>query len=75
MAPQSVGATKVLFLRYSDDPWQPAQPASSLGPQLPLVLTDDQNGSCAHCGAGCTRADIERLDVLAAAQVQEWLAE
>jgi hypothetical protein len=76
-APQTVNASKVLFLRYSDDPWQPAQPVSSLGAELPLILTESQsggqNGSCAHCGAGCTPADIARLNIAQAKQVRAWL--
>ena len=76
---QSKNATKVLFLRYSDDPWQPAQPSSSMGPELPLILTESaqggRNGSCAHCGAGCTAEDIGKLNVAQAKQVQAWLAE
>ena len=37
LAPQSAGASKVLFLRYSDDPWQPVQPNASMGGSLPLA--------------------------------------
>ena len=79
LRPQTVNATKVLFLRYSDDPWQPAQPTSSLGPELPLILTESagsgRNGSCAHCGAGCTADDIAKLNVDKVKQVQKWLNE
>jgi hypothetical protein len=64
-------------LRYSDDPWQPAQPVASMGPELPLILTESaqggKNGSCAHCGAGCTADDIAKLTVATAKQVQAWL--
>jgi hypothetical protein len=76
-APQNMNASKVLFLRYSDDPWQPAQPVTSLSPELPLILTQSaqggRNGSCAHCGAGCTPEDIARLNVAQAKQVRAWL--
>ena len=73
LSPQSKGASKVLFLRFSDDPWQPVQPNVSMGGELPLVETDDPQGSCAHCGAGCTRADMERLDVVKVKTLREWL--
>lgn len=79
LAPQTVNASKVLFLRYSDDPWQPAQPTTSLSPELPLILTESakggRNGSCAHCGAGCTPKDIAKLNVAKVKQVRTWLNE
>ena len=43
-----------------------------LGPELPLVLTGDRNGSCAHCGAGCTEADISHLNVVKVEQLKKW---
>ena len=48
-----------------------------MGPELPLILTESaeggRNGSCAHCGAGCTAEDIAKLNVAQAKQVQAWL--
>ncbi len=74
LAPENKGATNVLFLAYSDDPWQPAQPNRTMGATLPLVMTDDGvNGSCAHCGAGCTDADVAALDALKVSTLQDWL--
>jgi hypothetical protein len=73
LSPGGVGASRVLFLRYSDDPWQPVQPNASIGQSLPLVFTDDRNGSCAHCGAGCTEADLGKLDAVRIRTVRGWL--
>ena len=70
--------SKVLLkLRYSDDPWQPVQPVTKLSPEQPLIATESaqggRNGSCAHCGAGCTAEDIARLNIAQAKQVRAWL--
>merc|ERR1711907_802326 len=70
--PNTKNASKVLFLRFSDDPWQAAQPEENVSALLPLVLTEDKNGSCSHCGAGCKHADIEKLNALKVVQLKEW---
>jgi len=75
--PQKKNASRILFLRYSDDPWQPAQVDGKLwigkqSDQMPIIFTDDPKGSCAHCGAGCTGADIARLNMEKVKHLKKW---
>jgi hypothetical protein len=45
-----LGASNILFLDYSDDPWQRASVTHTTNPSLPFCLTTCDG--CGHCGAG-----------------------
>jgi len=46
----TVGASNILFLDYSDDPWQRASVTQTTDPSLPFCLTTCDG--CGHCGSG-----------------------
>lgn len=45
-----LGASNILFLDYSDDPWQRASVTHTTDPTLPFCLTTCDG--CGHCGSG-----------------------
>lgn len=46
----TLGASNIMFLDYSDDPWQRASVARTTDPSLPFCLTTCDG--CGHCGSG-----------------------
>jgi hypothetical protein len=46
----TLGASNVIFLDYSDDPWQRASVTRTTDPSLPFCLTTCDG--CGHCGSG-----------------------
>ena len=70
--PGANGATKIVFLDYSDDPWNQASVQKAGGPTLPYCMTTC-NG-CGHCGAGVP-ANETRCSKIQDKYVAEWIAE
>ena len=72
--PDKVGTTRVLYLDYSDDPWQRASVAGSPGdtPSLPYCYTTCDG--CGHCGAGVP-ANETRCSDEQKKWVARWMAE
>jgi len=46
----TLGASNIIFLDYSDDPWQRASVSETTDPSLPFCLTTCDG--CGHCGSG-----------------------
>jgi len=46
----TLGGSNIMFLDYSDDPWQRASVTRTAEPSLPFCLTTC--GGCGHCGSG-----------------------
>jgi hypothetical protein len=46
----TLGASNIMFLDYSDDPWQRASVTRETDPSLPFCLTTCDG--CGHCGSG-----------------------
>lgn len=46
----TLGASNIMFLDYSDDPWQRASVSRTTDPSLPFCLTTCDG--CGHCGSG-----------------------
>ena len=82
-APQTKNASRVIFLTYADDPWRPLQPSVELSASLPMLLADSAGDvaaagelrSCAHCGAGCSVASLQKLNAGVADQLEGWFGE
>ena len=84
--PQNKNASRVVFLTYADDPWRPLQPEVALSDSLPMLLADSNSSagdtsaakemrSCAHCGAGCSVASLQKLNAGVADQLEAWFGE
>ena len=80
---QTKNASRVIFLTYADDPWKPLQPSVALSASLPMLLADSAGDaaaagelrSCAHCGAGCSVASLQKLNAGVADQLEGWFGE
>eukprot|EP00035_Acanthoeca_spectabilis_P039989 m.66451 g.66451 ORF g.66451 m.66451 type:complete len:480 (+) comp9818_c0_seq1:844-2283(+) len=67
-----ITATKIVFLDYSDDPWQMASVRKQLSPSLPYCFTECDG--CGHCGAGVPPTVTKCADI-EAKYIGEWVAE
>jgi len=59
----TLGASNVIFLDYSDDPWQRASVTRTTDPSLPFCLTTCDG--CGHCGSGVPSSLTECSDLRA----------
>jgi len=64
--------SKIVFLDYSDDPWNQASVQHALGPEMPYCMTTCDG--CGHCGAGVPKNLTHCTDV-EASYVAKWLKE
>ena len=76
-SPDAVNTSRVIYLRYEDDPWAPLQPSASRGEELPVFLAGndadaDPSRSCAHCGAGCSVPALQQLNSQTADTLGKW---
>lgn len=65
-------ASKIVFLDYSDDPWNQASVQKPLSDSLPYCLTTC-NG-CGHCGAGVPK-NLTRCQNVSDKYVAQWIEE
>lgn len=65
-------ASKIVFLDYSDDPWNQASVQQPLSDTLPYCMTVC-NG-CGHCGAGVPKNET-RCSNLSDKYVAQWIEE
>ena len=72
--PDKVGATKIFYLDYSDDPWQRASVQGDFSKGLELEYCMTICDGCGHCGAGVPRNLTECTD-RSVASVGRWLSE
>ena len=70
--PDKVGATNIVFLDFSDDPWAEVSVQASRGSTLPFCMTTC--GGCGHCGSGVP-PHLTHCDDVASANVAQWLKE
>ena len=74
--PSEVGASKIMFVDYSDDPWQTAS-VRGAGPSWPardLHYCYEKCDGCGHCGAGVPK-NVTRCADAIAERVQAWARE
>ena len=72
--PSEVGASKIIFVDYSDDPWQTAS-VRGTGPEWPerdLHYCFEKCDGCGHCGAGVPKNVTTCADAIAE-RVGAWL--
>lgn len=74
--PESVGATKIVYLDYSDDPWQTASVVASKPDWEKNDLTYCYTicDGCGHCGSGVPK-NVTKCKNVEKAKVLEWLKE
>ena len=65
-------ASKILFLDYSDDPWNRASVNKQLSADLPYCMTTCDG--CGHCGAGVPK-NLTACDDEEDKYVEQWLQE
>ena len=72
----SVGATKILFVDYSDDPWQTASVlvAGKEWPKNDLHFCYEKCDGCGHCGAGVPK-NVTKCNDEIAERVRAWVSE
>ena len=68
--PDHVGASNIVFLDFSDDPWAEVSVRASLGSSLPFCMTTCDG--CGHCGSGVP-SNLTHCDDVASANVARWL--
>ena len=72
--PDRVGATRIFYLDYSDDPWKTASVQGPFTPaSLDLHYCYTKCDGCGHCGAGVP-ANEKRCDDASDAAIAKWLA-
>lgn len=71
-----VGASKIIFVDYSDDPWQMAsmRGAGKAWPEKDLRYCFEKCDGCGHCGAGVPKNVTKRADRIAES-VRAWVSE
>jgi len=65
-------SSKIVFLNFSDDPWQRASVNKSLSPDLPMCMTTCDG--CGHCGAGVP-STLKTCEYQAARYIKNWVSE
>lgn len=64
--------SKIIYLDYSDDPWNRASVQGPLGSEMPYCMTTCDG--CGHCGAGVPK-NLTHCSDMEAAYVDKWISE
>jgi len=73
--PDKVGATKIFYLDFSDDPWQRASVQGNFSKGLELEYCMTTCDGCGHCGAGVPSNVLSECIDRSVASVGQWLSE
>eukprot|EP00944_MAST-04C_sp_MAST-4C-sp1_P015078 g15078.t1 len=71
--PDLVGATRIFYFDYSDDPWKEASVKGSFSPSYDLPYCYTECDGCGHCGSGVP-SDLTKCSDLSDEKVGEWLS-
>ena len=69
--PDHVGASRIVFLDFSDDPWSEVSVQKTLSKDLPYCMTTCDG--CGHCGAGVPKNLTKKCDDVVETNVKMWL--
>jgi len=74
--PTTAGASKIVFVDYSDDPWQMAsvRGPGKAWPGRDLHYCFEKCDGCGHCGDGVPK-NVTKCNNMIVERVQEWLSE